>query len=657
MINPTINFSKKTRIMKRTFLFTLLIIISCSFDFLQAQEVVILPDGTEFKSWEKSLKFSKTYFVDQNHPSASDNNPGTEESPFKTINKAAQVLIPGERVVIASGVYRELIRPDQGGVSPTKMISYEAALGARVIVKGSRIVKEEWEMSTGFSNRNDKVLETGLKIYQYDLENLELNGYNPFNISNIMWDRVYMPFSLYAEDREKFKPHALRRGMIYIGDKKLEQVEKYDYLAEKEDAFWIEHNGLTVHAHLQGDKDPSDHEVEFVVQEQIFAPKKRHLGYIRIKGIAFEQGANGFPVPQRGIVSTNRGHHWIIEDCEIRHANAVGLDIGNEKWNANKPSIVGYHIIRRNHIDDAGICGIAGIAATHTLVEDNIIENIGWQDTERSWESAGIKFHETENNVFRNNIIRKVIYAPGLWLDYDCSNTRITNNIICNIHKTRRAAIYLEASQHSNMIDHNIIWDITSSEYTVTGEVYHNGKEGGWGLLIDGSDETIVAHNLFGFCQNSAIKSRTIETRIVTGRGGTSRWNKVINNIFYRCVRGIDFNNEHNFADGNLYLKEGYEQGNILNRIYKPEKLLLDLPGWQKYFGFDKLGAYADMDIACDLEQLTMTLTVTSTIPEINTVDSFKYDFFGKQMGKTRLSGPFGKLPGKPQTISIDPRK
>jgi hypothetical protein len=644
--------------MKRFFISILYFLITGFTYHLQAQETVMLPDGSAFRSWEKSIKFSKTYFIDQNHPSASDNNPGTENDPFKSINKAAQVLRPGERVVIATGIYRELIRPLFGGESPTRMISYEAAPGARVIVRGSRIVnKEGWELSSGFSLDNNEVPDTQIKIYQYDLEKLEFNGYNPFGISNIMWDRIYFPFSLMVDNREKFKPHALRRGMIFIGEKKLEQVEKYEHLGEKADAFWVEHNGLTLHVRLQGDVDPSEYDVEFVVQEQIFAPKKRYLGYIRIKGMIFEHGANGFPVPQRGIVSTNRGHHWIIEDCEIRHANAVGLDIGNETWNADIPPLVGYHIVRRNHIADAGICGIAGIQAVHTLIESNIIENIGWQDTERSWESAGIKFHQTENNVFRNNIIKNIIYAPGLWLDYDCSNTRVTNNVICDIYKTRRAAIYLEASQHPNMLDHNIIWNITSSEYEVSGEVYHNGMEGGWGILNDGSDEAIIAHNLFGYCQNSAFKNRTIETRIVTGRGGTSRWNKVNNNIFYRCARGIDFNNKHNSAEGNLYMKKGYGQGDMLNRIYKPEKLLLDLPAWQKFFGFDTKGAYAEMVIECDTEQLTLTLSVSGKIPEVETSDSFKRDFLGNSMDKKRHPGPFGELPGTPGSVNIDPRK
>jgi hypothetical protein len=103
-----------------------------------------LPDGSEHVSWEQPLTFSKTYSVDNGSPRASDTGPGTRERPFRTINKAAQVLQPGERVVIASGTYRECVRPARGGMGPTQMISYEAAPGAKVFIKGSEVLKDGW---------------------------------------------------------------------------------------------------------------------------------------------------------------------------------------------------------------------------------------------------------------------------------------------------------------------------------------------------------------------------------------------------------------------------------------------------------------------------------------------------------------------------------
>jgi len=76
---------------------------------------VLLPDGSEFVSWEQPFQPSKTYYVDNRNALAADSNPGTKELPFATIDKAAQVLQPGERVVIMTGIYRERVAPRRGG--------------------------------------------------------------------------------------------------------------------------------------------------------------------------------------------------------------------------------------------------------------------------------------------------------------------------------------------------------------------------------------------------------------------------------------------------------------------------------------------------------------------------------------------------------------
>jgi hypothetical protein len=82
-----------------------------------------MPDGTQFPVWEKPVRFTKTYYVDGQAKNADDRGPGTKERPFRTINHAAQVLEPGERVMIAEGVYREEIRPARGGTGADAMIS------------------------------------------------------------------------------------------------------------------------------------------------------------------------------------------------------------------------------------------------------------------------------------------------------------------------------------------------------------------------------------------------------------------------------------------------------------------------------------------------------------------------------------------------------
>jgi len=618
---------------------------------------VRLPDGREFVSWERPIPSTKTYYVDNMNPGAADSNSGTSELPFLTINRAAEVLQPGERVVIMTGVYRERIDPAHGGTGPDRMISYEAAPGANVVVKGSRLIKTGWRPSTRYKLALPEEERVKVKIYERALDDLDFQGYNPFGMASIMHNRVYL-----MPKPEELWRHLKRRGMIFVDGGRLEQVELYQELGGRDGTFWCEHDGLTIHIRLPGDVDPEEHEVELAIQEQVFAPRTPGLAYIRVKGIKFEHAANGFPVPQRGLVSMSRGHHWIIEDCVLRQANGVGLDIGAQDWDMEPPPLIGHAIVRRNHIEDVGVCGIAGVGVQNTLIESNLIEHVGYQDVELAWETGGIKLHLTKNCLLRGNVIRHMVHAEAIWLDYENANTRVTGNVMGDTLETLRGGIYLEASHESNMIDNNIIWKATEG---AGGGSYNMPAHGGWGITVDGSDETMIAHNLIGLTQDAAIKFRNIEGRIVTGRGGTTRRNKVLNNIFFRCGKAIDFSNSDNTADGNLYTKEwgatGDENqavGRGLNWIPDAGTTLrLDLEAWRKFFGFDKNGAYADMKIDVDLDALTMTWAISGAVSQFPGGQFFQRDLVGQEAGAVRKPGPLVHLPDEPATVSIDPRR
>jgi hypothetical protein len=402
--------------------------------------------------------------------------------------------------------------------------------------------------------------------------------------------------------------------------------------------------------------------MELAIQEQVFAPRARGLGYIRVKGITFEHAANGFPVPQRGLVSLSRGHHWIVEDCVIREANGVALDIGAQDWDMEPPAVIGHAIVRRNHIDEAGVCGIAGMAVADTLIESNLIEHVGYQDVELAWETGGIKLHSTRNCLLLRNVIRHMVHAEAIWLDYENVNTRVTGNVMGDTLETLRGGVYLEASHDSNMIDNNIIWKATEG---AGGGSYNMPAHGGWGITIDGSDETVIAHNLIGLTQDAAIKFRTIEGRVVSGRGGTTRRNKVLNNIFYKCGKAIDLSNQDNTADGNLYTKDWGEVkdetrsvGRGLNWIPDAGTTLqLDLPAWQKFFGFDRNGAYADMTVDIDLDALTMEWSVVGAVPRLPTGPHFRSDILGQAAGDLRKPGPLAVVPDSAVRVNIDPRR
>lgn len=68
-----------------------------------------------------------TYYVDGNHPQASDDNPGTESLPWLTIQKAADSVWAGDTVIVKSGAYDERIAFESGTRgAPGQVITFKA---------------------------------------------------------------------------------------------------------------------------------------------------------------------------------------------------------------------------------------------------------------------------------------------------------------------------------------------------------------------------------------------------------------------------------------------------------------------------------------------------------------------------------------------------
>ncbi len=594
----------------------------------------LLPYGQPFQFWEKPLTITHTYHVDKNHPDASDENPGTRELPFLTINHAAQLLQPGERVIIHAGEYHETIRPARGGTSAERMIVYEAATGEEVIVRGSlEVDPEKWKPSTGwqtggrgpFPDDNERALRA--QVWQYDLHEIAFEGYNPFGMLNLMKDQEHLDYT-----RVNMAPHFKKRGQVYINGIRIEQVSRPVELRNKnEGAWWSEHNGMRLHVRFPDGLQPETSKVYLSTKEQLFSPREYGLGYIKIKGIHFLHTANGFPVPQRGMVSAGRGHHWIIEDCIIEGANSLGIDLGNEMWHTETQPILGHHVFRRNIVRDCGLSGLQGMRGVHYLIEDNLFENIGWHNAEHGWESGAIKLHLSEHTLIRRNIFRNIRHAPGVWLDYLASkNCRITKNVFTGI-TSARGAIYIEVSRGLIHIDHNFIHE-TRSQYWISGDY----GAGGSALYTDGSDSIRFFNNMAYDIENTGFGAYANPSRIVDGRGGTDRNHIVTHNIFAKCGKhAIEFPNIHHFSDHNIFsaMPSGYL------KIKNPEpELLLDLKAWQDYYEWEKNGQMVrSLQVEFDPETLTLK--------------------FNQEEFKNTIAGPFRSGLDFNDGINIDPRK
>jgi hypothetical protein len=625
-----------------------------------------MPDGTQFPIWEKPLHFTKTYYVDAAAKNADDAGPGTKELPFRSINHAAQVLAAGERVVIAEGVYREVIRPARGGDGPDAMISYEAAPGTNVIVKGSAIVKD-WHSSEGWNFGFDATTHKPVKAWEIHLDPaLFRDGYNPFEVDNVIGNRYWINYA-----KDNMANYFRRRGLVFVDGHPLEPVEIASDLAGPSPRsvnffseihwsplfqefqpyagkVWIEPNGMTLHIRLANDDDPANHVIEITTAEQVFSPAKRYQSYIRVKGITFMHAGNGFPVPQRGLVSTNRGNHFIFEDNTFEWANSVGLDIGNEEWAADRaPRPAGFDVVRGNTFRYCGIEGLGGTGGPQsTLVEKNLFEWIGWQDAALMSESGGTKMHVAHNLLFRNNVIRHIRHANGIWLDIGNANVRITGNLFADIPgNVNPHAVHIEGSDALNQIDNNIFSHLTG------------------GILIRDTNNVIIAYNLFLDCEEVGVDtiSGLGAPRPIGGHTNDVHNLMVHDNVFSKMGRSaIEFTNARNDADGNVYANPsgGAFMAQPFLRVKFPEP-----PEWhnlasmREEYKWELNGAMADITAVLDPDKLELTMSVTGDIKPLAAYKEIDSDFYGHTITGNRVAGPFADLTTGPGLRKVDPRQ
>ena len=559
---------------------------------------VVLPDGSEFKTWEVPCAFTRTWHVDQSNPKASDTGPGTEAEPFLTIGRAAEVLRPGERAVVGPGIYREHVKPARGGGGPDTMISYEAAPGAEVVIKGSKVFTETWKPS-----RRDGQAASDT-VWSAPLAARYFADYNPFDVENVTSEQF--DHMSWAQPLRGKTPYTLPRGMIFQDGRSLSQVARYDELAATPGSYWVDRPAQVIHVHPFGGGDPNGKAWEITTERIAFGPREMGLGFIRVKGFTVEQVGNCFPMQQEGAISTWRGHHWIIEGNTVRWVNGVGIDVGTQFGPWPKPDLVGHHIVRGNTIEDVGVCGIAGIGTRsdfHLLIEGNAVRRAAYHDVERLYETAGIKTHLNTNCLIRANLVADTLHGPGIWMDYTNANSRCSRNVVVGTRTKWHGGIFVEASSIPNMIDHNVIWDSSAS-----------------GIYEHDSSDQIFVHNLIGRSTGAAIRLRgKVTDRRPYGKPIIDGNHRAANNVFIENGGEVveQSKNRKSTVEGNL------SQG---------------------------------ITATLDARTLELVWSANGKLPRGKAVEGITHDLLGaKRESGPVLPGPFATVPTEPTRVRLWP--
>ena len=372
-----------------------------------------------------------------------------------------------------------------------------------------------------------------------------------------------------------------------------------------------------------------------------------------------EHAGNGFPFPQRGAISTMHGHHWLIEDNTLQWVNGVGIDIGDQgEPPARRPEILGYHVLRRNTLNDIGITGITGPKPHGSLIEENVFRRNAWHDVEYLAECAAIKTHTNLNFLVRRNLIFDTLHGTGIWIDWINSNSRITQNVIVNTGSNNGpgpglGGIFIEAALAPNMVDHNFVW----------GSIYTNG------IYEYTASKVIIAHNMIGNCAAAGIMIMDTPGRRL-GNLGTipAGANKVVNNIFINNGWNIGFHSSRNVSDYNVLGHARQPKPFHLMSKEVPRKAAyepwpvpfkeLDLGEWRKRYGLDIHSSEVDITAEFDANTLELVWSVRGDISENPPVEGMPYDFWNRRRtGPTVSPGPFGSVPKETTRIVVDPRR
>jgi len=486
-----------------------------------------------------------------------DKNQGTSESPFLSIQAAADVALPGDVITIYKGVYRENISPPRGGESDNKRIVYQAAPGEKVEIKGSEVIGN-WVLFSG-------------TVWKATIPNSLFGAYNPYK-------------DLVRGDWFNDKGRIHHTGEVYLNGKSLWEMailEKVLHPKPVEDNWdpegstytWFcesDHENTYIYANFH-EADPNRELVEINVRPTCFYPDSTGLNFITIRGFHMSQAATQWAPPtaeQLGLIGTNWSKGWIIENNVIRNSKCSGITLGkhgDEFDNTSENSAEGYvetinralargwsnenigsHLIRNNTISDCGQTGICGsMGGVFSVIENNDIYNI-W--TKRQWtgaEMGGIKIHASIDMVIRNN--RLLNCGRGLWLDWMAQGTQVSGNLLYN---NSTDDIFVEVNHGPFLIENNILLsDLSIRDWSEGGAFVHN--------LVAGNIELRPQSRETPYQLPHSTKVGGLKTTLCGD-------NRYFNNVFVGGVgeihgrkSGLGVYNQANlpmFVNGNVYL-------------------------------------------------------------------------------------------------------
>ena len=232
-----------------------------------------------------------------------DNNAGTVEAPFKTINRAVYYAFPGDIITVHAGTYREWVNPLRGGTSDDNRIVYRAAPGEKVEIKGSEVI-------TGWT-------KTKGGVWKVVIPNAFFGDYNPYKeLLGGDWfndhGRIHHIGEVFLNGKSLYEKLSPEEILNPVPDKGILDPDGSTYVWRCE----VDDHNTTIWANFHG-YNPNKEQVEITTRHTCFYPLQQGIDYLTISGFEFSQAATQWGAPtaeQIGMVATHWNKGWIIEN-------------------------------------------------------------------------------------------------------------------------------------------------------------------------------------------------------------------------------------------------------------------------------------------------------------------------------------------------------
>ena len=439
--------------------------------------------------------------------SGHDSNQGSFESPFLTIQRAADIAQAGDVITVHEGIYREWVNPKHSGTKQDPIV-YQAAAGEEVVITGAEVVTNWQELhsiqDSGINeeHKDDSINKTGQSIWKTTIPNSMFGSFNPYK------EQIYGDWFF-------DKVHVWHLGEVYLAGKSMyesltiegvwnPQVTVDSFDPEGSLYTWyceVDEQNTTIWANFRG-ADPREGNVEVNVRKYVFWPEATGCNYITVRGFTLSKAATQWAPPtalQEGLIGPHWSKGWLIEDNTISDSKNTGISLGKEistgdnEWSKTNfkggtqrereviqrslfhahwnRETIGHHIVRNNTIRDCEQAGIVGhLGCAFSTIEGNHIYNM---HVKRQWhgaEVAGIKFHAAIDTKITDNIIHNTHRA--LWLDWQAQGTQVSRNIF---YASTAEDMMVEVCHGPYLVDHNLFLSKWALKDMATGGAFvHN---------------------------------------------------------------------------------------------------------------------------------------------------------------------------------------